>query len=324
MHHGEVVFRYGGGKADIENGSKPDADTIYLIASCTKAFTSATCAILVDEGILNWATPVSSYLPDFNPVNDPEIGKRATLEDLLSHSTGLAPVDHAVTGFHDEYYNNGQDQVKIASHLPVAYDFRSRWLYNNTIYGVVGELIAKVTGQSAGKLMKKKILEPLGMKRTCTSAEEYTDGNVARGYSVLDDGDAMPLGDPQLGDGAIQGAAGFVRSSVNDMLMWAKAVMEVESEAAELAKVSTKTTNGAEKESKSSTLPGIEFARCSHRPMTLENGLGENSYGFGWFIHTIPSRWLSTIGQNFALLPDPPIIGEKSRPRLAVAHWGEF
>ncbi|KAG8425931.1 hypothetical protein J3459_008625 [Metarhizium acridum] len=94
---------------------------------------------------LNWAVPVSSYLPDFNTVNDPEIGKRETLEDLLSHSTGLAPVDHAVTGFYDEYYNKGQDHVKIASHLPVAYNFRSRWLYNNTIYGVIGELIAKLT-----------------------------------------------------------------------------------------------------------------------------------------------------------------------------------
>ncbi|OAQ58493.1 beta-lactamase family protein [Pochonia chlamydosporia 170] len=310
LHDGEVIFRHCEGFANVENSLQPDADTLYLIASCTKAFTSATCAILENEGNLNWAAPVSLYLPDFNTVHDPEIGKRATLEDLLSHSTGLAPVDHAVTGFYDEYYNKGHDQVKIASYLPVAYNFRSRWLYKHTIYGVVGELIAKITGKSAGQAMKKKVFELLGMKRTCTSAKEYTDNNVATGYSILDGGTALPLENPQLEDGGIQGAAGFARSSVNDMLLWAKAVMEAEDE--------------AKKRGKSPGLPGIEFARCAHRPMTLENELGENSYGFGWFRHTLPSRWLSTIGPNFALLPDPPIIGADSCPRLAVAHWGEF
>ncbi|KAG8409096.1 hypothetical protein J3459_017799 [Metarhizium acridum] len=239
------------------------------------------------------AAPVSSYLPDFSTGNDPEIGKRATPEDLLSHSTGLAPVDHAATGFYDEYYNKGEDQVKIASHLPVAYSFRSRWLYNNTIYGVIGELIVKITGKSAGQAMKQKIFDPLGMKRTCTSAKEYTDDNVATGYSVLDQGPALPLEDPQLEDGGIQGAAGFVRSSVNDMLTWARAVIAAEDE--------------AERRGKSSRLPGIEFARCARRPITLENGLGENSYGFAWFRHTLPLDSYPRSSQTLHFYPTPPL-----------------
>lgn len=310
MHQGQVIFRHAEGLADIENGLEPDADTLYLIASCSKAFASATCAVLESEGKLSWTTPVSNYLPDFKTPSDPEIGKRATLQDLCSHSTGLAPVDHAVMGFHDEYYNRGSDQVKISSHLLVAYDFRSKWLYNNCMYGVVGELIAKACGTSTGQAIKDKIFRPLGMDRTCTSAAEYTDTNVAKGYSILDNGTRLLLGDPKLEDGDIQGAAGFIRSSVNDMLRWAKAIMEAEDE--------------AKRGVKSSKLPGIELTRCAHRPMTLENGLGENSYGFGWFRHTLPSRWLSSIGPNFALLPDPPIIGERSQPVLALAHWGEF
>jgi CubicO group peptidase (beta-lactamase class C family) len=295
--------------ADVENGLEPDADTVYLIASCSKAFASATCAVLESQGKIGWCTPVSTYLPDFKTPADPEIGRRATVEDLCSHSTGLAPVDHAVMGFHDEYYNKGEDQVKISSHLPVAYDFRSKWLYNNCMYGVIGELIAKVTGISTGQAFKNHIFDPLGMQRTFTSASEYVDKNVAKGYSILLDGSPLNLGDPKLEDGDIQGAAGFVRSSVNDMLKWAKAILEAEDEATD---------------TKSSKLPGISYTRCSHRPMVLENGIGENSYGFGWFRHSLPSKWLSSIGPNFALLQDPPVIGQNSRPILTLAHWGEF
>ncbi|KAJ4252022.1 hypothetical protein NW762_011323 [Fusarium torreyae] len=310
LHHGEVIFRHAEGLADIESGLAPDADTVYLIASCSKAFASATCAVLESKGKICWNTPISTYLDDFKTPSDPEVGRRATVQDLCSHSTGLAPVDHAVMGFHDEYYNRGKDQVKISSHLPVAYDFRSKWLYNNCMYGVIGELIAKVCDTSTGQAIKENIFRPLGMDRSCTSATEYVDKNVAKGYTVLQDGTPLDLGDPKLEDGDIQGAAGFVRSSVNDMLKWAKAVMEAEEEA----------KNGIN----SLKLPGIDFTRSSHRPMTIENGLGENSYGFGWFRHTLPSKWLSSIGPNFALLQDPPVIGRNSRPVLTLAHWGEF
>ncbi|KAG5746481.1 hypothetical protein H9Q69_011830 [Fusarium xylarioides] len=310
LHQGEVIFRHAEGLADIESGLVPDADTVYLIASCSKAFASATCAVLEAQGKIEWNSPVSSYLEDFLTPSDPEVGRRATVQDLCSHSTGLAPVDHAVMGFHDEYYNKGKDQVKISSHLPVAYDFRSKWLYNNCMYGVIGEVIAKVSGTSAGQAMKERIFVPLSMDRTCTSQAEYVDKNVAKGYTILQNGTPVDLGDPKLEDGDIQGAAGFVRSSVNDMLKWAKEVMEAEEE----------TKSGI----RPSKLPGIDFTRCSHRPMTLENGLGENSYGFGWFRHTLPSKWLSSIGPNFALLQDPPVIGQYSRPILTLAHWGEF
>lgn len=310
LHHGEIIFRHGEGLADIENGLKPDADTIYLVASCSKAFASATCAVLESQGKIDWNASISTYLPDFKTPADAEVGRRATVKDLCSHSTGLAPVDHAVMGFHDEYFNKGKDQVKISSHLPVAYDFRSRWLYNNCMYGVIGELIAKVTGTSTGQAIRDTVFRPLGMERSFTTASEYVDQNVAKGYSVLQDKSPLDLGDPKLEDGDIQGAAGFVRSSVNDMLKWAKAIMEAEDEEA----------HG----DKSCKLPGISFTRCSHRPMILENGLGENSYGFGWFRHTLPSKWLSSIGPNFALLQDPPVIGQKSRSLLTVAHWGEF
>ncbi len=311
LHNGEAIFRHSEGYADVQAKREADSDTLYLIASCSKAFVSATCARLVHEGVLSWEKPVSHYLPDFVTPSDATVGQRATLEDLCAHGTGLAPIDHAVMGFWDEFYGEGSDQVAVCARLPVVYDFRSRFLYNNCMMGVAGEVIRKVCGKSTGTVLKEKVFAPLGLTRTCTSAAEYPrDGNVATGYSVLDDGSVLPLRDPQCFDGSVQAGAGFVRSTVNDMLRWAKAVMD-----SERAEASGETPV---------LLPGISFTRCAHRRLILENGLGENSYGMGWFRHTIPSRWLSSIGPNSGLLEDPPVIGKDSEPRLALAHYGEF
>lgn len=294
------------------------ADTVYPIASCTKAFTSATCAILAHDGLLSWDEPVSSYLPQFRTVHSEEVGQRTTLVDICSHATGLASLDRVAFGFHGEAYNSTADQVAISSHLPVLGGFRSRWSYNNSMYGVAGEVIRAVCGESAGTVMRDRIFAPLGLRRTGTSnAERPADGDIARGYAVMENGSLLLVDNPRLEDGAPQGAAGFIQSTVNDMLCWARAVMDSE------ARQSVDSRRSGFSEGQD-PLPGIAFTRSAHQPITSDHSTGENSYGLGWFRHTIPSRWLGSISPNFMLLQDPPIIGETSRPRLAIVHYGAF
>ncbi|KAI1378290.1 beta-lactamase/transpeptidase-like protein [Hypoxylon crocopeplum] len=312
LHHGERIFHHAEGFADVHAKRVPDVDTVYPIASCSKAFTSATCAILVDEGLLSWDEPVSSYLPEFKTVHNKEVSQTATLIDLCSHSTGLASMDHAILGFHDEYLNDGADQVKISSHLPMVSDFRTAFVYNNFMYGVVGEVISRVCNKSLGSVMEEKLFEPLGLSRTYTKAADYpSDGNVAKGYSVLDDGSFLQVSDPAIGDKSAQAGAGLIRSTVNDMLSWAKAVMQAEEH-----------QSSREFAVKGELLPGMAFTRSRHIPVTTDSTTGVNSYGLGWFRHTIPSRWLGSISSNFMLLPDPPVIGQDSRERLTVCHYG--
>jgi len=223
-------------------------------------------------------------------------------------------------GLFDEWYvDDDVDAIGSAANLPVAYDFRSRFLYNNSIFSLAGNVIAQVMKQSMGQVMKEYIFEPLGMSRTFTSTDEYDhkdgDDNYAKGYTVLDNGTQICRGYPGLGASDAQGAAGCVRSSVNDMLKWASAVMK-----AELLAAHGKTSD---------LLPGIEYTRMAHRPIVDENWLGENTYGMGWFRHTIPSRMLGCIGPSYnnRLYGDePPVInaGPDSRPRVTIAHWGEY
>lgn len=321
LHHDKIIFTHGAGYADVGKALVANADTVYPIASCTKSFTTACCAILVDEGKLSWTEPVQTYLPSFQTPKDPKIGKRATLLDLCSHGTGLAPVDHLMCGFHDEFWISGDQQVQTTSNLPVCYDFRSRWLYNNSIFGVVGELISKVTGQSSGTFLEERIFKPLGMTRSSTkAANQPSDGNVAKGYSVLDDGSLLPRSPSALEDGSAQGGAGYVRSSVRDMLTWASAVIEAEADGFDpdhALKDRSKEKTGR------NPLRQMQFLRCGHHPITLQ-GIGyENTYGLGWFRHMLPSSWLGSVGPNFTLFPDPTVINRDGPPRLTIAHWGE-
>ncbi|MDQ4141013.1 MAG: beta-lactamase family protein, partial [Bacteroidota bacterium] len=84
-----VVFAKGYGVLNNKTGGSVNANTIFGIASNTKAYTAAALAILVDEGKLNWNDPVIKYLPYFQLYN-PYVSQAVNIRDLLSHRVGLA------------------------------------------------------------------------------------------------------------------------------------------------------------------------------------------------------------------------------------------
>ncbi|KAJ5093523.1 hypothetical protein N7456_009384 [Penicillium angulare] len=322
LHHGKVFFTHAEGLANIEKGIVPNDETIYPIASNTKAFTAALCGILVDEGTLSWTDPISKYLPEFQTVHDPEVGKRATLLDLCSHGTGLAPLDNTATGFFDEFLSPGWTGVKKASNLPCVYDFRSQWLYNSFLLDVVGSVISSKCRKRSGLMMHERIFGPLCMTRTFTRSDEYKDDlNSARGYCILDKEPPLLVESLGLQDGELQGASGYIRSTVRDMLTWANAVMEAEEKEAGEGFSSTSTLG---LETLSTPLRQMRMIRCAHRPIAIGKDVRENSYGLGWFRHTLPSKYLSSIGPNFSLLPDPPVMNQSGPEKLTIAHWGNF
>ncbi len=83
-----IYLEKGFGKRDVKKGGKVDEHTIFAIASNTKAFTSASLAILVDEGRISWDDKVTDYLPWFE-IYDPYVTDNMKILDLLCHRTGL-------------------------------------------------------------------------------------------------------------------------------------------------------------------------------------------------------------------------------------------
>lgn len=85
----KVVFAQGFGIRELGKSGGVDENTLFAIASNSKAFTAAAVAMLVDEGRIKWDDPVTKYLPSFQ-LYDPYVTRELTIRDLLSHRSGLA------------------------------------------------------------------------------------------------------------------------------------------------------------------------------------------------------------------------------------------
>ena len=92
IRDGEIIFQNGYGLRNIASDLPMTHDTLGGIASCSKSFTSAVIASLVDEGKLGFDTPVMEYIPGFR-LMDPVAGSEVTVRDMLYHRTGLANHD---------------------------------------------------------------------------------------------------------------------------------------------------------------------------------------------------------------------------------------
>jgi len=88
VRDGEVLLAEGYGLRNAADGLPATAGTVFAIGSCTKAFAAGSVGIAVDDGKLDWDTPVRRYLPEF-ALYDPVATERMTPRDLLCHRSGL-------------------------------------------------------------------------------------------------------------------------------------------------------------------------------------------------------------------------------------------
>ena len=93
LHERQVIWTQGFGYRDIERKLEPDENTIYYLASLSKAFTAAVAGMLVEQGKMEWSTPVLEILPTARHF-DPVIREQASMVDWMFHRTGLAPKNH--------------------------------------------------------------------------------------------------------------------------------------------------------------------------------------------------------------------------------------
>ncbi len=145
VKNNEVIFMKGYGVRDIKDGGKVDKESLFAIASLSKAFTSAAIAILVDEGKLKWDDKVRTYLPYFE-LYDPYVSENMTIRDLLCHRSGLETFSGDLLWFETVY--NREEIIRRAKYLKPVYGFRSNYGYSNIMFLTAGEVIAKVSGMT--------------------------------------------------------------------------------------------------------------------------------------------------------------------------------
>ena len=211
---GEVVLAEGYGVRDMDDGGEVDENTMFAIASNSKAFTSAALAMLVGEGKMSWSDPVTKFLPNFQ-VYDPFVSAQMRVYDLLSHRSGLGSFSGDLLWYASGY--DADEVLRRARYVPQAGPFRASYGYSNLMFIAAGQLIPAVTGQNWSDFVRERIFEPLGMERTVASTSELDRfENVATPH-------AEPEGElrtyPWRGWDAMAAGGGII-SSVADMARW--------------------------------------------------------------------------------------------------------
>ncbi|MDD1693788.1 MAG: beta-lactamase family protein [Methanoregula sp.] len=169
-----VVYLKGFGVRELGKPEKVDPDTRFQVASISKYFNAAGIGTLVDEGKLDWDTPVVMYLPDFT-LNDTYAGKHTTLRDLLTHRTGLKAYNGGLLG--RVGYSNKEMLQRMRYLQPVA-SFREKNLYSNAGFFIAGEVAAAADNRSWEDLTDARIIRPLNMTRSGAHYETlYLDDN---------------------------------------------------------------------------------------------------------------------------------------------------
>lgn len=226
VYKGEVVLCKGYGFRDVEKQLPVTPETLFAIGSCTKAFVTFAIALLVQEGKLNWDTPVRHYLPTFK-LYDLVATEQATPRDITSHKTGLPRHDFAWYG---SPYNRDELFERL-QYLQPNTPFRSRYYYQNLMYMTAGILVGKVAGTSWEQFTQERILDRLGMKDTNFSVtESQKSTNASLPYAERDE-KVVAIPFHNLDNAA---PAGSINSNLVDMLKWLKLHMTGKHEGEEI------------------------------------------------------------------------------------------
>jgi CubicO group peptidase (beta-lactamase class C family) len=211
---GKLIFARGYGVMEVGKPGKPDENTLYSIASNTKAFTSAAIATLVQEKKLGWNDKVRKHLPWFE-LYDTYVSEETTIRDILSHRVGLGTFSGDIIWYKANF--TPEQIVRRVKYLPKQYDFRSGYGYSNVMYVTAGEIITKITGKTYGEYVKEKFLTPLGMSRTVYSLKDLpAKGNFATPHAIIN-GVNQPI--PWVDWENIAAMGGLI-SSVKDLSNW--------------------------------------------------------------------------------------------------------
>jgi CubicO group peptidase (beta-lactamase class C family) len=181
---GKVIAARGFGVRKLGEPAPVDGQTIFEIASNSKAFTAAALAMLVDEGKLAWDDPVVKHLPDFQ-MYDPYVTREMTVRDLLVHRSGLGLGAGDLMWWPTSSFTT-DEIIWNLRYIRPATSFRSAYAYDNLLYIVAGKIIAQKSGKPWGDTVRERILGPLGMNMTTTSlAENAGNPNVSHAHSKI-------------------------------------------------------------------------------------------------------------------------------------------
>ncbi|HLN20076.1 MAG TPA: serine hydrolase [Bacteroidales bacterium] len=264
----EIIYKKALGNSNVEKKKPLSTASLFNIASCTKAFTAASVAILVDEGKIRWTDKVTDYFPEFR-LSDDYITREITVEDLLCHRSGLGTFYGDLLWYNTVYSDD--DVMRQVRYEPVTRRFGIQYGYQNIMFLVAGRIIEKVTGQTWSEFVQDRFFNPLGMAQTRPSNDELTSQDIAEGHI---DNKVIPMYDFN----AAKAAAG-IYSSVDELSLWT--MLMLEKGAFRGKRIISESS--VERMMSPHTIIGTSASQQKH-------GINFYTYGMGWFISDYNGR----------------------------------
>jgi CubicO group peptidase (beta-lactamase class C family) len=218
MRGGRVIYSAGRGLADVEANRAITPQTIFRLGSLTKQFTAAVVLQLVAEGRLSLDDPISRFFPDY-----PEPGARATVRQLLNHTSGIQSYT-GIPGWMTEANTNRAyttaEMIAVFRDRPSPTPPGQAWAYNNSGYVMLGAIIEQVTRKPWYRVLEERITRPLGLTTIGYGVERETLPAMATGYSS-EGGQVRPARRIHM---SVPHAAGALVGTAGDLARWAQAL----------------------------------------------------------------------------------------------------
>ena len=300
IEDGRTVYVGTRGELAAGSGQRVTSKTLFKIASNSKAMTASVLARLVDAGKLRWEDPVIKYLPSFR-MYDPWVTQNMQVKDLLVHNSGLPEGGGDLMLWPEPNRFTRADIIAGLAHIKLAYSFRSGYAYDNLLYVVAGEVAAAAGGASYEELVQRELFQPLGLSR-CRVGTWRPDevGDVAQPHNRIDGRNVVVKADDAAVTPLVMAAAGGIRCSLDDMLVWAKNWLAPD--AAQVAWLSPEQRQAA-------WVPRTPMPISARR--RAWDGTRLLAYGYGWRIADVDGAYtvshtgtLSGMYSVMTLLPD--------------------
>jgi CubicO group peptidase (beta-lactamase class C family) len=281
VRHDSVLYTRGYGVRTIGKPDRVDDQTIFALASTSKAFTATAVAMLVDDGKMHWDDRATTFLPGFQ-LYDPYATRELTIRDMLTHRSGLARGELI-------WLYSGLDRDEILRrirYLKPSWGFRSQFGYQNMMYVAAGQAVANASGMTWDEFLRRRIFTPLGMTSTTTTlASLGRFQNVASPHIAVGDTirtTAFYHNDPM-------GPAGSIMTNAHDMAQWLR------------LQLGSGTVDGKK-------LVSAAALDETHTPQTIIRLEGTEkrlypmasflSYGMGWFVSDYRGHVVAEHGGN--------------------------
>jgi CubicO group peptidase (beta-lactamase class C family) len=213
---GKLIHAKGYGVRSLKNNLPVDEYTLFGIASNSKAFTSVALAMLIDEGKLKWDDKVSDIIPGFK-MYDAYVTESFTVRDLLTHRSGLGLGSGDLMFFPDGGNFTRAEMIHNLRYLKQVSAFRTKFDYDNNLYIVAGEVVAKISGISWEEFIEQRIMKPLGLINSKASYSRVNDNkNIIDAHAPADGKVIMIPHDWN----DIANAAGGIVSNITDLSKW--------------------------------------------------------------------------------------------------------